>query len=150
MGTWLMLPSGWQEQVRAEAKTKGTGNAVASGSGSGHWPQTLVGVVIDRKHAVANKIGKMGVGLTADKRHQMNTFGVDGKSTGEVEVEVVLATSAKGCACWPKVTPCKVLSKAVVEDSELDSGVEVVPGPSKAVEADDPATFSFLAPNGEK
>ncbi|KAG5639446.1 hypothetical protein DXG03_003750 [Asterophora parasitica] len=28
MGTWLMLPSGWQERARAEAKAKGTGNAV--------------------------------------------------------------------------------------------------------------------------
>ncbi|KAG5640573.1 hypothetical protein DXG03_008053 [Asterophora parasitica] len=150
MGTQLMLPSGWQEWARAEAKMKGTGNAVASGSRSRHRPQTLVGVVIDQKHATANEMGKTGVGLTADKCHQMNVFGVDGKSTGEVDVEVVLATSAKGRAHLPKVTPRKVLSKVVVEDSESDGGVEVVLGPSKAVEVDDLATFSFLAPNGEK
>ncbi|KAG5639994.1 hypothetical protein DXG03_001892, partial [Asterophora parasitica] len=130
MGTQLMLPSGWQEWARVEAKAKGTGNAVASSSGSGHWPQTLVGVVIDQKHTAANKMGETVVGPTTDKHHQMNAFGVDGKSTGEVEVEV--------------------LSKAVVEDSESDGSVEVVLGPSKAVEADNPATFSFLASNREK
>ncbi|KAG5640584.1 hypothetical protein DXG03_008007 [Asterophora parasitica] len=150
MGTWLMLPSGWQEWVRVEAKAKGTGNMVASGSRSRHWPQTLVGVVIDWKHTVADETGKTGVGLTADKCHQMNTFGVDRKSTGKVEVEVLLATSAKGHACRPKVTPRKVLSKVVVEDLESDGGVEVVLGPSKAVKVDNPATFSFPAPNGEK
>ncbi|KAG5640093.1 hypothetical protein DXG03_001236 [Asterophora parasitica] len=151
MGTPWMLPSSWQELTRADARAKAAGNAVASGSGSKHQPQTLVGVMIDQKHAVTHETGKTGVGPAANKHCQMNTFGVDGKSTGEVEVKVVSpATKAKGRTHRLTVATCKVLSNVVVEDSESDGGVEVVLGPSKAVDMVDPAAFSFLAPNREK
>ncbi|KAG5640140.1 hypothetical protein DXG03_000949 [Asterophora parasitica] len=151
MGTPWMLPSSWQELTRADTRAKAAGNAVASGSGSKHQPQTLVGVMIDQKHAVTHETGKTGVGPAADKHCQMNTFGVDRKSTGEVEVEVVSpATKAKGRTHQLTVATCKVLSNVVVEDSESDGGVEVVLGPSKAVDIVDPAAFSFLAPNREK
>ncbi|KAG5640857.1 hypothetical protein DXG03_006817, partial [Asterophora parasitica] len=151
MGTPWMLPSSWQELMRADARAKAAGDALASGSRSKHQPQTLVGVVIDQKHAATHEIGKTGVGLAANKHHQMNAFGVDRKSTGEVEVKVVSpATKAKGRACQLMVATCKALSNMVMEDSELDGGAEIVLGPSKVVNMVDPAAFSFPAPNREK
>ncbi|KAG5641108.1 hypothetical protein DXG03_005984 [Asterophora parasitica] len=151
METLQMLPSSWQELARMDARVKAAGNMVASSSESGHQPQTLVGVVIDQKHTMTHKIGETGVGPAADKYHQMNAFGVDRKSTGEVEAKVVSpATKAKGHACRPKVATRKVLSNAVVEDSESDRGVELVLGPSKVADMVDLAASSFLAPNREK
>ncbi|KAG5640506.1 hypothetical protein DXG03_008277 [Asterophora parasitica] len=151
MGTLWMLPSSWQELARVDVRAKAAGNAVASSSGSGHWPQTLVGVMIDRKHAATHEMGKTGVGLATDKCCQLNAFGLGRKSMGKVEAEVVSpVTQAKGRTCWPTVATCKALSNMVVEDSESDGGVEVVLGPSKAVNMVYLAAFSFLAPNREK